>query len=189
MNKTIAVDVDGVVIDIGPHWLKYLSSSYWRKDDSYNIRIGESLPYNLTELFNVRNSSWNNGFEWWDNFELYDILAPRIDAVQYLPAIRKLGYEIVFVSKVIGNHGASKERFIKRWFPDHHAIVFTESKQYCKCDMLIDDSFKNLNSMPKEVECLKFRMDYKEKELPTRDYTLVSGWEEINNILLKREAK
>ena len=181
----IVIDVDGVILDSGKQWLRYLMAHYQLKKGFFG-HLPDPLPYNLTELFIFAEEGneyyQGDGFEYWNNYCLYDNLLPREDTLAYIPLIQKLGYEIVFCSRVIGNHGMSKEKFLNKWFPNNDGIVFTESKHLLQCDVFVDDSVTNLNKMISvnpETTCYKFRQDYYEDVEPTQPFKIVWGWEDI----------
>jgi 5'(3')-deoxyribonucleotidase len=190
--KRILIDCDGVLIDSGKLWLRYLMNHYQLKEGFFGC-LPTPLPYNLTELFIFADEDneryLGDGFEYWNNFQLYDNITPRADAISVIPKLKELGYEVVFCSRVIGNHGMSKEKFLNKWFPNNDGIVFTKDKHLVKCDVFIDDSVVNLNNMyhnNPEVDCYKFRLDYKEPEDPIRDFKVVYNWYTIYDILKEK---
>jgi hypothetical protein len=185
-NKTLAVDIDGCVCtDVGFLWWYYLKSRYTLKPEYLSLKYNwedVKLPYNLTELFDMSEEQ-TNGFEWWDNANLYDGMVPRLDSIQYLGRLSEEGWDIVFVSKTVGCHGCSKERFIKKWFPFAKACILTSEKQYVRCNAIVDDYVVNLNNMPDDVKLFRFRKDYYQKEEAVKPMKLIYGFEDLYNEL------
>ena len=187
----VLIDIDVPVVATDKVWMKYLLSHYSLAD-----RRGlwtNPLPYNLTKLFIIPDKENDyhigDGMEFWGNFQLYDNLIPREDSLQYIPLIAALGCEVIFCSRVIGNHGISKENFIKKWFPCNSGIVFTKEKYLIKGDVLIDDSVVNLNAMFKEdpsVFCIKFREDYLEEEEPLTKFQMGWGWQHTYDLIKEK---
>lgn len=174
-SKIIAIDVDGVVIDTCMMWKKYLLGTYKLKYPAEWLSK-EPLPYNLTELFHIPEGE--DGYDWWYSYDLYDNLAPRKDALEWISKLKEDGYTIIFVSFVIGYHHYSKEQFINKWFPYNDGTVLTKNKKFVKCDYLIDDCYKNLNEMDDQVSCIKFRMDWRESVSPIKHFPIVYNWED-----------
>lgn len=183
-KKTIALDVDGVLNNIGKHWYIYLCGHYQLKKEYRNIHNNDlhNLPYNLTEMFEVGETLADNGFEFWNNYFLYENVLPRGDAVEYIPAIAEK-FDLIFCTKVIGNHYNSKIEWINKWFPYHKGIIVADTKQHTKCDILVDDNIANLNSMPDNVQCIRFRADYYQEQEPIKRFRIVWGFEDLFNYL------
>lgn len=181
-DRVVAVDVDGVVIDTCQMWLKYLLGTY-RLKDPYGYISKETLPYDLTKLFNIPEGQ--DGFDWWHQFDLYDNLAPRKDAIEYVAKLHEEGFKIIFVSTVIGYHHSSKVNFLEKWFPYNDGIILTHEKQYIQCNYLVDDCYKNLNKMDSKVYSIKFRSDFKEEVQPKTNFPVAYNWEQVYNEIVK----
>lgn len=181
----IGIDVDQTVNGISSDWLSYLLKSYpLKKNCAYPVLTKrDELPYNLTEMFEVGETITNNGFEFWHQANLYDNMDVRVDAVRVVPLLKELGHTVVFVSTVIGHHSLSKTNYINRHFPCNDGIVFTHQKHLVKLDVLIDDCYSNLNSLGEDVRGIKFRMDFKEKCKPVKDFKIVYNWDEVYTLL------
>lgn len=183
-NKIIAIDIDGVIVNTCDMWKEYLLGSYKLKNPDYCISK-DPLPYKLTELFEI--PEYHDPCDWWYKKDLYDNLSPSEDSLKWISKLKEDGCEIVFVSLVIGDHHASKERFINKWFPYNDAVILTKTKKYTLCDYFVDDCYKNLNPMKDNVSCIKFRMDYQEEVLPVKNFPIVNNWEECYELIKRGE--
>ena len=186
MNKPIlAIDVDEPIVQTGKMWERWLNSHYTMRKE-YKLLQPDPKPYNLSEMFIIPEHE--TGFEYFDYFTLYDNVSPREDALEYLPILIK-HFDIIFVSKIMGNHYCSKLRMLDKYFPYHKGFYgCSKTKVNIKCDILVDDCFSNLNDMYEkhgnDVTLLKFRADYNERVEPLKHYRHVYSWEQISNILL-----
>jgi 5'(3')-deoxyribonucleotidase len=191
-NPIIAVDIDGTALtEISWEWWYHLKTRYTLKPEFLQLKYNwkdVKLPYNLTELFDFSEET-SNGFEFWDNISLYDHYYPREDASEYLEKLSDEGFDIIFASKVCGNHGLSKTNFIAKHFPYAKACILTGDKQYIKCDVLVDDYVHNLNLMPANVACYRFRQDFSQREQPTRNMQTIYGFKELYTILTTTPTK
>lgn len=93
--------------------------------------------------------------DYWRSHTLYDNLTPMSGAVETLRDLSE-HFDIVFVSRLKGDHHRSKVYFLKKWFPFMKGFVGTHEKwlladSFCA---LIDDDWKNLVKFPKEKRVL-----------------------------------
>lgn len=178
MSKPIlAADIDEPIVQTGKMWKRYLDAHYCLKQE-YRFLLPDPLPYNLAEMYITTEE--RTGFEFFDYFKLYDDVVPREDALEYLPIIAKY-YDIVFVSKIVGNHWCSKKRMLDKYFPYHKGFYGCDkTKAFIYCDTFVDDCYSNLNDLfgvlPTE-KLIKFRQDYKENVEPLTNYPIIWNWE------------
>ncbi len=185
MSKVIAVDVDGTILtDICYDWFYDLKMSYPIKKEWAHVLHPKDhkLPYDISKMFEIPEGK--DGFTFWYNDRLYNDYKPREDAVLYLAELFDKGYEIIFLSKVIGNHGQSKTKFINEYFPYNEGIIFTGQKYYIKCDYLIDDCMSVLNTMSGDTLTIKFRDDFNEGIQACRKHKLVYGFQDAFNYIV-----
>jgi len=198
MPKTIAVDIDGTALtQICEDWLDYLKTWYYFKPEYEYLKTCdpvEVLPYNLTMLLDKHKMAdyelpllmrMRDGFEFFRKMRLYDEYEPRQDAVEFITRLYEEGYTIIFVSKVMGDHHRSKSNWVKKWFP-YADFIATEAKHHVNCDFIIDDSVPVLNKMPSNVDCIRFRADYKHEEEPTRPMKLVYNFQDAYEYIQMR---
>jgi 5'(3')-deoxyribonucleotidase len=196
MPKTIAVDIDGTAItQICEDWLRHLKAWYHFKHEWAYLKISHPvgiLPYNLTELIAEHKCAGvtipdgiRDGFEFFRNMHLYDEYLPRQDALEFVTRLHEEGNTILFVSKVMGDHHRSKSNWVKKWFP-YADFIATSAKHHVNCDFIIDDSVPVLNKMPSNVDCIRFRADYKHEEEPTRPMKLVYNFQDAYEYIQMR---
>lgn len=191
MHKTIAVDIDGTALtQICDDWLQWLKLVFKFKPEYEYLKYSdpiEVLPYNLTKLVEGNKEDWwdYQPYDFWDNLHLYYIREPRQDAIEFVTRLHEEGNTILFVSKIMGNHHQSKSEWVKKWFP-YADFIATSAKHHVKCDFIIDDSVPVLNRMPPNVDCIRFRADYKHEEEPTRPMKLVYNFQDAYEYIQMR---
>ena len=190
MRKTIAIDVDGVVVDCGDLWYRWLQDRFeinfddvWAWYYKHNINL---LPYDLTKLFVIPEGV--DAYAFWKDSRLYDSLKPLKDSQKYIEKLSDLGYNIVFVSRISGEHSESKFNFIKRNFK-FDGVIFTREKHFVRCDYFIDDSIANISKQPEDVICIQYRTKYLEEGVTAnRSYWGADSWKGVFSIItLKTE--
>lgn len=185
-KETVLIDCDGVLVeDIGQRWFDWLKRNFKLKREHQHL-ITENyrtatLPYNLSTLFETNR--FVSGFEFWNDTFLYDESVPLKDTQKCLDMLHIKGYNIVVVSKVIGNHYLTKENFIKRYFP-YAKFVVTESKYLVKGDYMIDDSINVINSIPEETKVILYRKDYEQNlECTRKDHMTAFDFNDVYNLI------
>ncbi len=186
----IAVDIDLTVAasDLAYwDWLQLVTSQ--DKVFPYNT---EELEYNLGEYFFLPTSC--DAMAYWRYDDIYDENTSRtrfdINPVggsqEVLENLHNLGYEIVFVSQVEGDHHKSKVEWVKRHFPFMSGFLATKEKQYVMSKIFIDDRNKHLvdNLSPYRI---KFNTPYiQDVELDDNELFLISDdWYEIEKKIME----
>lgn len=186
-DETILFDCDGCLVEsIGQDWFNWLKLNFKFKKEYHHL-VTENyktvkLPYNLTVLFDT--GSFHTGFEFWNDSFLYENYVPLPKTQKCLDMLHIKGYNIVVVSKVIGDHYKSKEIFINKFFP-YAKIIFTEDKYLVNGSFIIDDTFAVLNSMPETVKVIKYRNDYIDPSESTRKDCMVAyNFDDIYNLIV-----
>ncbi len=183
----VLIDCDGVLVEsIGQDWFNWLKRNFQFKKEFAHL-ITENyktvkLPYNLSTLFHT--GDFHTGFEYWNDEFLYDSYTPLKDTQKCLDLLHIKGYDIVVVSKVIGNHYQSKERFIKKYFP-YAKFVVTEDKYLVNGTFFIDDSIAMINKMSEETKVILYRRDYQQTEEVTRkDCMIAYDFNDVYNLIV-----
>lgn len=190
-NPVVMIDCDGVLVDTGAHWHKWLHDRFELNDSEVDKWIDgwghmQKKPYNLTKLYQFPTGV--TGFEYWNNQSLYDGLSPTDGAVSALQEIKsQLNMDIVVVSKVVGNHFESKQKWIRNHFPMVDAIFLTEAgssekaKTFARCDAVVEDSLIQLIEFAnQDVLKLHYQTDYVQEGVETMvDIYPVSTWNEV----------
>lgn len=160
MRKTVAVDCDEVLVNSGEYWFRYLARKF-----SYNnvLYDPKNKPYNLTEMFDTPEDY--NTHEFWEKSGIYDNMEPNKDAVSCVEELSE-HFDIICVSKIMGNHAESKRRFIQKHFPAIYSIIFTEDKHLVKFDYLLDDRCQYSRALVpcKEWEFIHMESNYEDAD-------------------------
>jgi 5'(3')-deoxyribonucleotidase len=188
MNKPIlAVDVDEPIVQTGKAWKRYLDSHYTMKKE-YRLLNPDPLPYDLSKMYITKEEG--DGKEFFNYIKLYDNLSPREDALEFLPILSKQ-YDIIFCSKIVGDHFCSKVKFLDKYFPYHCGLYgTTKTKQHLSCNVFIDDCYSNLNKIYENninTVCLRFRQDYNEGVEPITSFKIMWNWQQIYEYLNGRK--
>lgn len=186
MSEVILCDLDGCLVEqIGQDWFDWLKRNAKLKKEYHHLLTENyksvKLPYNLTELFEL--NIFFTGFEFWNDEFLYEDYVPLKETQKCLDMLHIKGYTIIICSKVMGNHGLSKECFIRKYFP-YAKIIFTEDKHFVKAGWVLDDTWKVINSFDKDVKVIKYRNDFEQKEKSERIDALVAyGFNDVYNLI------
>lgn len=175
MQKPIfAVDVDGVMIDMIPHWLEWCN-----KVTGKNIKQQNEVKLNnISSLFPEIDA-----LDFWRQNYLYDSLRPADGAVEALSELSKY-CEIGFVTYAKAGHFPSKCRWLKKIYPDYAFINATKEKGYTRCDFAIDDRNNFLNQYPGGVHTIKMWTPYAQDEALVKHSYIAYDWEDIKNHIL-----
>ena len=135
MTKTLLIDLDGIVVDMIPPWLK-----------RYNARTGENVQ--LSDVV-----EYDMGLVCKNQRVLYDILNEKgffynmeamPGAVACLQTLANDGYDVVILTQPPENAGSAisdKQRWIKDRFPSFNLknMIFCSRKELIAGDLLFDD--------------------------------------------------
>lgn len=142
---TVGIDVDNVLFDAGLNWFEWCRETHGISTDLEmefkNDWLSNKAEFSFKKYFPHVDYSKVVGY--WFLPDIYDNVI--IDPV-VVEAVNKIRaeFDVVFVSHVLGNHGFSKERMLRKHFGGKDMKhIFTEHKQYVNLDFLIDDRYKN----------------------------------------------
>lgn len=140
----VGVDLDGVLADCIGEWLvqfNFLTGSKLLRSDLKTYTISNHVaPKHKDFAMKV--------FEREDFFSNLPLITGAKEGVK---ALIKAGYEVVFVTKAVGNHPnilAGKSKWIKKHFPDQlESTIFCSDKSLVNVDYLIDDSVDQIEGI------------------------------------------
>lgn len=171
----IAVDCDGVMIDMIPHWLEWCN-----KVTGKNIQQTGALKLNnISSLFPEIDA-----LDFWRQNYLYDSLQPMEGAIDALERLSE-SCEIGFVTYAKAGHFPSKCRWLKKIFPNYAFINATKEKGYTRCDFAIDDRHNFLNQYPGSVTTIKMHTPYMQEEALIKDTYTAHSWDDIKEYILE----
>jgi 5'(3')-deoxyribonucleotidase len=187
-NKIIAVDCDLVLVDTVIGWWDDLLRKYQlNKLGSEVLNIETKYPYNLSSMFEIPEGDDPVGY--WKSSTLYEGLKPIEGSVEVLSKLKEMGYDIVVVSRVTGDHAESKCKWLKKWFPFIDGIILTgankKEKSYVRCTYVIDDSLEQLVEFPDDVIKLHYDTPYYQTGVrpPSNNFFPVRDWKHIAEVI------
>jgi 5'(3')-deoxyribonucleotidase len=190
MSKIIAVDCDLTIAQSDIAWWDWLCrmcNTGIDRDEVLRAHNGV-LDYDLTWYFSPLISNLGiDGLGFWRGTNTYDHVSPVEGSIYYLEKLKELGFDIIVVSAIKGNHNKSKWQFLNKFFPFIDGYIATKEKHYVKCDYIIDDRNDVLNKMK---DCIRIKMatPYTQKEAIACDSIKLDSWEEIYSFITWREA-
>lgn len=116
-------------------------------------------------LYKKASPFLDDPLDFWRDETLYDNLEPIKCAVEKLEALSQY-FNIVFVSRLKGNHHRSKVYFLKKHFPFMAGFVGTHEKYILNDSLLamVDDLEDNLLKFDSEKRVLFGKGEYKDWE-------------------------
>lgn len=152
------------------------SMDYWRLTDIYDEKP-EYLPPILEHVgTTARENPW---------IPIRPV-QPIQDSQRVLSKLKDMGWEILFISHIKGNHHKSKVEWLKKHFPFMDGFVATKEKYYVNscCDVFVDDRNKHIMQSKATIN-IKFDTPYQQDmELDNNSVDLVAGgWFEIEEYL------
>jgi len=116
-------------------------------------------------LYKKASPFLDDPLDFWRDETLYDNLEPMKGAVEKLEALGQY-FNIVFVSRLKGNHHRSKVYFLKKHFPFMAGFVGTHEKYILNDSLLamVDDLEDNLVKFDSEKRVLFGKAQYKDWE-------------------------
>jgi hypothetical protein len=183
-NKPYAIiDIDLTLVDsvTGPYgWLDWLNSMTGRNHTAEEL----GYDYNLGKFYKEDLAKLKvDPMDWWRYPGIYDCMKPLEYAHVALSRLKFLGYEIVFVSHVKGQHSKSKHNFLKRHFSDlDYSYLVTKEKHRVNSgtgkDIFVDDRHDYINKSNARHVFL-FNTPWTQFEELKRPYTRAFNWKDI----------
>jgi 5'(3')-deoxyribonucleotidase len=172
MQQRLIVDMDGVLADIYPQYLKFLSS-----ESDIRLSVDELKGRSEAEVFkNIRKYLFTPGF-----FRGAPVVRGSYDALIMLNS----RYELFVVSSATEFPHSLMEKY--EWLKGHFPFITWQQMVFCglksvvRGDIMIDDHFKNLDHF--KGKTILFTQPHNEG-LPDKNHTRVHSWEEILSLLL-----
>lgn len=189
----IGVDCDQVLTSQpAKEWLDWLSNRYPLRVGvaKYYGIIGRDgkllcdnkLPYDLSSMFDIPKDE--DGMSFWKSSRLYSGMKPTEGAVEYTRKLKEDGHTLVCITRISGDSSRSKADWLKKWFPHFDGYLFCgnniKEKTFTNCDVMIDDSLKQLNQFNSNVHRIWFDTNYYQEGVePTKGAILCKGWDNV----------
>jgi 5'(3')-deoxyribonucleotidase len=171
----IGVDVDLTVVASDVMWFDWCNSKCNHKYDRDRLIFEHgSIPYDFGRIFNFDQPC--DPLSFWNDEGIYDELEPIAHAANALKELSRR-HQIVFVSKLMGNHFESKKSFLERNFPFMSGFIGTDQKQFARVDLLIDDRVDHLNKVHQAgIIPIQYMTPYHQDEEPATDMAFIKSW-------------
>lgn len=176
----IAVDLDDTIWDLLPAWLDFINRKY-----HLYITEDEIIQWDLTECIN--QISADEIYAPLKDKNLWKSVQPKPDAMVYLPYIRSLGHEIIFVTSSSPiSYYYKIEYLFKKYFNAFpvSSVICAKDKSLIKADVLIDDAIHNVESFP----CFRILLNTKSNRQPVDESIhRVDNWAQIYKLIKEIE--
>lgn len=147
-KPVVLCDLDGVVIDLMPAWLRRYNAEY-----GDTLTLAQIVEWDMVKA--VKPECGKDIYKYLHNHELYDDAQPIEGALEGITELRKLGYRVVFATAT-NMHMAGRKL---RWLAEHGFLELTHgtiSYDYVELQdksllsgtgavAIIDDYAKNLH--------------------------------------------
>lgn len=168
----IGIDCDLTLCAIDELWIKWLISMTGVDRTPSDYGYWNRVAYDISKYWEEDLDKLGiDGLDFFRGTNIYDFAEPMPSSKHAVKALKGLGYEIVVISALKGNHHKSKYNWVKRNF-DIDGFVGTKEKQYIPCDIFIDDRNRFLN-MSKATHKIKLDTPYTQCEPIKDDNTVV----------------
>lgn len=132
---TIALDADGVLVDINTPWLTELN-----RQTGKALRYEEITTWDWHLLFGISKSQLYKARQ----PEMYDEVQPIEGAQDGVRLLKQMGYRLVVLTHDLPHFARRKKAAIERLFPELTEIVFAkEKKAVMPTALLVDDAAHN----------------------------------------------
>lgn len=188
-NIKLLVDIDNSVANTSTAWWKWMCEVYNHK----LTPTKEHTDYNSSVYFReAGNGIKIDPFYFFDrDNEPYNLIQPIRGSKEALWKLSMQGFDIIFVSHIIGDHFENKLEWLEKHYPFMRGFIGTKQKHLVEGDVLIDDRNDRLNKCSLPVK-IKFDSIFDQQETlnvtnpdgTNLDYLISSNWEEIADYLL-----
>jgi 5'(3')-deoxyribonucleotidase len=137
--KTVFVDVDGVVADMLPEWLRWYNSDYGASASVYDIHGWALHEY-------IRKSCGMKIYDYLNDPRLYDKVEPIEKAKWGVDSIRDLGYKVVFATATPRSTPYRKYDWLDEhgFKPTLKTYLEIQDKSLLHGEFLLDDNITNV---------------------------------------------
>lgn len=135
-RKTIAIDVDDVVIELAKRWLEIYNRQW---DD--NLGCENITSWNIVKY--VKPECGNKIYDILKHKNLYDGIEFVDGAYEGVLRIKEYGHRVVYATA--GNNPMKEQLLVDNGFmEDRHDYIYAPDKSLVNADVLFDDGYHNV---------------------------------------------
>jgi 5'(3')-deoxyribonucleotidase len=137
MNKIVGIDVDDVILELVPAWLKAYNQDF--KD---NLKLEHITDWNIKKF--VKKSCGKKIYDYIKSPDIYNEIKPVKDSLWGINALREMGYRVVYIT--VNNYGNAKYDLLLKYgyMVSGKDFVMAEDKSLIKSEILLDDNYNNI---------------------------------------------
>lgn len=182
----IGIDVDDVINDFFPHWVK-----------SYNKKFKTNLDYLSVDDWDLRkifpdDEDWKEFCSVIDDPDFYETLEVDKLSQVVIQELQDAGAEIYFITGTYPNQVPKKYNWIKKYFPNipdkNILFVPAESKTNVSVNIYIEDNPENLDKYCVPVILLNKNYNIKYDFYVNTNIHRVNSWNDIRQIFVEKYA-
>lgn len=182
----IGIDVDDVINDFFPHWVK-----------SYNKKFKTNLDYLSVDDWDLRkifpdDEDWKEFCSVIDDPDFYETLEVDKLSQVVIQELQDAGAEIYFITGTYPNQVPKKYNWIKKYFPNipdkNILFVPAESKMNVSVNIYIEDNPENLDKYCVPVILLNKNYNIKYDFYVNTNIHRVNSWNDIRQIFVEKYA-
>ncbi len=190
----IAIDVDGVLIDMGNYLLDYGSKYFF---ENYNIEIKDPNGYEISDMFGV---DFDKDHEFWiKHINHYGLThKARFAAGEVIKKLKEEGNEIIIMTARGGTEENTlpkeeMKELVKKWLKIndiyYDELVFSEEDKLIYCqnmniDIMVEDKPRNVTMISSHIPTLCYDASYN-RYIEGKSIYRVYSWYDIYNTIKK----
>lgn len=194
----IAIDVDGVLIDMCYYQLENGSKFFW---DKYKIGISNPMGYEISDIFLVDQEK---DLDFWLNHIFdYGVNYPaRLFAKEIIKQLKNDGHEIVIMTARGGTEENTlpkdeMQELVKNWLKKndiyYDEIMFTEEDKLSYCldnqiDLIIEDKPRNISMISTTIPVICYDALYNQN-ITGKNIHRVYTWQDIYIKIINLQKK
>lgn len=167
-KEKILLDVDDVIIDLVPQWLRVFNMVY-----NEDLKPEDITDWNIQSFAKKPEHDIYMVLKKWHDYSLCGLIEDSLWGVEQL---RTLGYRVIFVTSTPEEHKGIKFKYLNKhgFNVERKDYIETSDKSKVKGKILLDDNFKNILETP--AKGVLFNRNWNRKEW--WDYR-VDTWKEF----------
>jgi 5'(3')-deoxyribonucleotidase len=178
-SKIIALDVDGVIADLGTTWL-----GMYNKDYDDHLTNKDITRWNTHEF--VKPECGVKIYDYLQRRDLYDTVLPFEGAVAAIHKIKTLGFRVIYATVTPVDCMGTKFYWLKKYNLIERVNDYIEvaDKSLIRAGYLVDDRPENLDHF--KGDKILFAQPWNTNKQGSREYIYLNGWQEVTDYFTHR---